>query len=62
MPYTSRQNLNSNLGLTQNFLSQMLQYFSDYKTPPNLGGNGGASYNPNVAYIHIGEILCHLCY
>ena len=30
--------------------------------PPNLGGNGGASYSPNVAYIYIGEILCYLCY
>ena len=29
-------------------------YFLDYKTycfAPNLGGNGGASYSPNVAYL-----------
>ena len=28
-------------------------YFSDYKThfPPNLGGKGGVSYTPNVAYL-----------
>ena len=38
--------------------------FFGYKThfSPNLEGNGGASYSPNVAYIYIGEILCYLCY
>ena len=37
---------------------QNLPYFSDYKThhPPNLRGNGGASYSPNVAYMaFVGE-------
>ena len=30
-----------------------IPYFSDYEThfPPNLGGNGGASYSPNAAYL-----------
>ena len=33
-----------------------LPYFSDYKMqpPPKLGGNGGASYSPNVAYLVYG--------
>ena len=29
--------------------------------PPQIWEeNGGASYNPNIAYIYIGEILCYL--
>ena len=35
--------------------------YKTYLSPQILGGNGGASYSPNVAYIAIGEILCYLC-
>ena len=38
-----------------NSLKQHMLYFLDYKMhfqhPPNLGGNGGGSYSPNVAYL-----------